>query len=97
MTGAAIEATGKGAEAAETERPLTDGFHLVIEALKLNGIDTIYGVAGIPITDLARLWQSEGLRYFGFTPADRLVRPSPATDIRVTEKNDPKEKLTFLT
>ena len=45
---------------------LTDGFHLVVDALKLNGIDTIYGVAGIPITDLARLWQSEGMRYFGF-------------------------------
>ncbi|MEJ0051241.1 MAG: oxalyl-CoA decarboxylase [Methylovirgula sp.] len=45
---------------------LTDGFHLVIDALKLNGIDTIYGVAGIPITDLARLAQAEGLRYFGF-------------------------------
>jgi oxalyl-CoA decarboxylase len=45
---------------------LTDGFHLVVEALKLNGIDTIYGVAGIPITDLARLAQAEGLRYIGF-------------------------------
>jgi len=45
---------------------LTDGSHLVVEALKLNGIDTIYGVAGIPITDLARLAQAEGLRYIGF-------------------------------
>ena len=27
----------------ETERELTDGFHLVIDALKLNGIKTIYG------------------------------------------------------
>jgi oxalyl-CoA decarboxylase len=45
---------------------LTDGFHLVIDALKLNGIDTIYGVAGIPITDLARLSQAEGMRYYGF-------------------------------
>jgi oxalyl-CoA decarboxylase len=45
---------------------MTDGFHLVVEALKLNGIDTIYGVAGIPITDLARLAQAEGLRYIGF-------------------------------
>ena len=45
---------------------MTDGFHLVVDALKLNGIDTIYGVAGIPITDLARLAQAEGLRYFGF-------------------------------
>jgi oxalyl-CoA decarboxylase len=45
---------------------MTDGFHLVVDALKLNGIDTIYGVAGIPITDLARLAQAEGIRYIGF-------------------------------
>src|SRR5512135_3511238 len=66
MTGAAIEATGKGAEAAETERPLTDGFHLVIDALKLNGIDTIYGVPGIPITDLGRMAQAAGIRVLSF-------------------------------
>src|ERR1700685_4475638 len=45
---------------------MTDGFHLIVDALKLNGIDTIYGVAGIPITDLARLAQAEGIRYIGF-------------------------------
>lgn len=45
---------------------VTDGFHVVVDALKLNGIDTIYGVAGIPITDLLRLAQSEGMRYIGF-------------------------------
>ncbi|HTV46045.1 MAG TPA: oxalyl-CoA decarboxylase [Stellaceae bacterium] len=45
---------------------MTDGFHLVVEALKLNGVDTIYGVAGIPITDLLRLAQMEGIRYLGF-------------------------------
>ncbi len=37
---------------------MTDGFHLVVEALKLNGVDTIFGVAGIPITDLLRLAQN---------------------------------------
>ena len=31
-----------------------DGFQLVIDALKLNGIDTIFGLPGIPITDLTR-------------------------------------------
>jgi oxalyl-CoA decarboxylase len=51
---------------AETSSAMTDGFHLVIDALKLNGFDTIYGVAGIPITDLARLAQAEGIRYIGF-------------------------------
>ncbi|MEA2739458.1 MAG: oxalyl-CoA decarboxylase, partial [Acetobacteraceae bacterium] len=51
----------------ETNAPeMTDGFHLVVDALKLNGIDTIFGVAGIPITDLARLAHAEGMRYVGF-------------------------------
>src|SRR6185437_8070667 len=36
-------------------REMTDGLHLVADALKLNGIDTIYGVVGIPVTDLARV------------------------------------------
>src|ERR1700733_11365566 len=50
----------------EMPRDMTDGFHLVVEALKLNGVDTIFGVAGIPITDLLRLAQNEGIRYLGF-------------------------------
>ncbi len=44
------------------EQELTDGFHLIIDALKLNGLTTIYGVPGIPITDFGRLAQAEGLR-----------------------------------
>ena len=44
----------------------TDGFHLVIEALKLNGIDTIFGLPGIPITDLTRMLQAAGLRMISF-------------------------------
>ena len=45
---------------------LTDGFHLVLDALKLNGINTIYGVPGIPITDLGRMAQAEGMRIISF-------------------------------
>ena len=45
---------------------LTDGFHLVIDALKHNDINTIFGLVGIPITDLARLAQAEGMRFIGF-------------------------------
>jgi oxalyl-CoA decarboxylase len=48
------------------ERELTDGFHLVIEALKLNGIKTIYNVPGIPITDLGRMAQAAGIRVISF-------------------------------
>ncbi|MFD0937264.1 oxalyl-CoA decarboxylase [Methylobacterium trifolii] len=51
---------------ADTQRDLTDGFHLVIDALKLNGITTIYGVPGIPITDLGRIAQAEGMRVISF-------------------------------
>src|SRR6187401_2687297 len=43
-----------------------DGFQLVIDALKLNGIDTIYGLPGIPITDLTRRAQAAGLRVLSF-------------------------------
>ena len=48
------------------ERELTDGFHLVIDALKLNGVETIYGVPGIPITDLGRKAQAAGMRVISF-------------------------------
>ena len=45
---------------------LTDGFHLIIDALKLNDINTIYHVPGIPVTDLGRMMQAEGLRVVSF-------------------------------
>jgi len=51
---------------ADATHGLTDGFHLFIDALKLNGINTIYGVPGIPITDLGRLAQTEGMRVLSF-------------------------------
>ena len=61
------------AEAAALKKPdadetqeLTDGFHLVIDALKLNGINTIYGVPGIPITDFGRMAQAAGIRVLSF-------------------------------
>jgi len=54
------------AKAADAERNLTDGWHLVIEALILNGIKTIYGVPGIPITDLGRMAQAAGMRVISF-------------------------------
>jgi oxalyl-CoA decarboxylase len=45
---------------------LTDGFHPVIDALKLNDINTIYNVPGIPITDLGRYMQAAGMRVLSF-------------------------------
>ena len=45
---------------------MTDGFHLVLDALKLNGIKHLYGLPGIPITDFTRMAQKEGFRMISF-------------------------------
>ncbi len=45
---------------------LTDGFTLTVDALRANGVGTMYGVVGIPVTDLARVAQARGIRYIGF-------------------------------
>ena len=50
----------------ENNTSLTDGFRIIIEALKLNDIETIYNVPGIPITDLGRLMQESGMRVLSF-------------------------------
>lgn len=59
------EAALKTATTDDTEE-LTDGFNLVIDAMKLNGIETIYGVPGIPITDFGRMAQAAGIRVLSF-------------------------------
>jgi oxalyl-CoA decarboxylase len=51
---------------AAAEQELTDGFNLLIDALKLNGLNTIYGVPGIPITDFGRMAQAAGIRVLSF-------------------------------
>jgi oxalyl-CoA decarboxylase len=61
-----MSATLQSVDANVEERELTDGFHLIINALKLNGITTIYGVPGIPITDFGRMAQAEGIRVISF-------------------------------
>ena len=64
MSDAALKA--KSDAAATDEQNLTDGFNLIIEALKLNGVKTLYAVPGIPITDFLRMSQAEGLRVLSF-------------------------------
>jgi oxalyl-CoA decarboxylase len=60
------EGTAKKQETAGDTQDLTDGFHLIIDALKLNGLTTIYGVPGIPITDFGRMAQAAGIRVLSF-------------------------------
>ncbi len=60
-----VKLAGAGQTGASAEETI-DGFHLVIDALKLNGIDTIFGLPGIPITDLTRKAQAAGIRVISF-------------------------------
>ena len=62
---AAVPGTGATQANVQSQQE-TDGFHLLIDALKLNGIDTIFGLPGIPITDLTRKAQAAGLRVISF-------------------------------
>ncbi|MFF5553045.1 oxalyl-CoA decarboxylase [Streptomyces olivaceoviridis] len=61
-----------------TSAELTDGAHLVVDALTLNGVDTLYGLVGIPVTDLARLAQASGIRFIGFRHESSAGRAAAA-------------------
>src|SRR2546428_1455235 len=61
---ALVTATSGGEIDAQSQE--TDGFQLVIDALKLNGIDPSFGLPGIPITDLPRRLQAAGIRVISF-------------------------------
>jgi hypothetical protein len=69
------------AKAADAERTLTDGWHLVIEALKLNGIKTIYGVPGIQsrTSDVSRRPQVCASSRSGMSRTQVTPPRSPAT------------------
>lgn len=54
------------------------GANLLLEALQANGINRIYGVVGIPVTDLARLAELRGMRYYGFRREDSAVNAAAA-------------------
>jgi oxalyl-CoA decarboxylase len=56
----------RNVDVAQAAPEKTDGFSLVIDALKLNGVTTIYGVPGIPITDFGRMAQASGIRVLSF-------------------------------
>ena len=66
MAEAAAKAKSADDKCSRSRAELTDGFHLIIDALKLNGVDTIYGVPGIPITDFGRMAQAAGIRVLSF-------------------------------
>ncbi len=61
-------ATGCGCKpAAEPKFPeQVTGMYILAQALKKVGIDTIYGLVGIPVTEAAYIAQGQGIRFLGF-------------------------------
>ena len=54
---------------------MTDGMHIIVEALKQNNIDTIYGVVGIPVTDMARQPRRKAFVILVFVMSSRQAMP----------------------
>lgn len=52
---------------------MKSGAELLIDALQKNGLNNMYGVVGIPVTDFARLAQRKGMKFFGFRREDAAV------------------------
>ena len=61
-----LKAESKVFVSAEGMPEEVDGFGLIIQGLMLNGLTTIYGVPGIPITDFGRMAQAAGIRVLSF-------------------------------
>lgn len=42
------------------------GMHILAKSLKENGVEVIFGLVGIPVTEVAYICQLEGIRFIGF-------------------------------
>ena len=58
-------ATPPASDAPEYPEQVT-GMYILAKALRNIGIDTMYGLVGIPVTEFAYLCQLEGIRFVGF-------------------------------
>ena len=49
----------------QDDQKFIDGYSLIAQELKKQGVNIVYGIIGIPVTQLAYAIQSEGIRYIG--------------------------------
>ncbi|WP_303029908.1 oxalyl-CoA decarboxylase [uncultured Duncaniella sp.] len=61
------------------------GMYILARALKNVGIETVYGLVGIPITEAAYLIQDQGIRFVGFRH-EQQAGMAAATDGYLTKK-----------
>ena len=55
-----------------------NGADLLVEALKANGVKNVYGLVGIPVTDVSRLMEMEGIHFYAFRREDAAVEAAAA-------------------
>ncbi|MDE5626168.1 MAG: hypothetical protein K2I61_07590, partial [Muribaculaceae bacterium] len=61
--------TAKGCGCGKTAPKFPDqvtGMYVLARALQKVGIDTMYGLVGIPVTEVAYIAQGQGIRFVGF-------------------------------
>lgn len=63
---ATTNTTPKTTPAAPSYPSQVTGMDILVRALKMVGIDTMYGLVGIPVTDFSYLAQEQGIRFVGF-------------------------------
>lgn len=56
-----------------TQNVSLTGAALLIDALQANGLNNMYGVVGIPVTDFARLAELKGMKFYEFRREDAAV------------------------
>ncbi|CAO3586776.1 unnamed protein product [Absidia cylindrospora] len=50
----------------QTQLPPPSGAELIATSLKQQGVDTIFGIVGIPVVEIADACQAQGIRFIGF-------------------------------
>lgn len=61
-----------------TQNVSLTGAALLIDALQANGLNNMYGVVGIPVTDFARLAELKGMKFYEFRREDAAVDAAAA-------------------
>ena len=61
-----------------------DGGEVIAKALRIQGVEYVFGVVGIPIIELAVACQQQGMKYIGMRN-EQAVSLSPSVNVRVYE------------
>ena len=67
------------ASVADASAELTDGYQLVVDALRVNGVRTVYGLVGIPMWLAPHSRRACAISTFGTTVMQGMLRRLPGS------------------